>query len=171
MLALALTGTQNRSAETRLETTPLAAGGPIGTVKVGPITGGERSLAKIPITDIDWSVKNATVVSGGGAGGGKATFSPITILKRVDAATPKLALMVATGEHVPQPVIVEIFKPGTKQPYIKLTLETVVISSVRQSSATQESVSFNYGQITWEYRPTSGTPITRCFEIVAYTPC
>lgn len=96
--------------------------------------------------------------------GNKSSFS---VTKLVDKASPKLYEALHNGTHIPK-VIIELYRPtgSSKQKYLTIKMNQVLIASVsapRQSpQASQpgtvvapvlltESVSFNYGNIEWEY--------------------
>lgn len=96
--------------------------------------------------------------------GAKSGFS---VTKLVDKSTPKLYQAVSNGKHIPK-VIIELYRAsgGSKQKYLTIKMDQVLVSSVstpRQSpqvgqsgtvvapALLTESVSFNYGNIEWEY--------------------
>ena len=102
----------------------------------------------------------AGAASTGGARSAQRTdHADFTIMKRLDKASPKLALAASNGEHIAK-VTVELCRAtGTKQPFMKYTMSDVLITSVQPSGSSggdipMESVSFNYGKIEWEYTST-----------------
>lgn len=74
----------------------------VGTVTLTPsdvIKGGSNDAITFKIYDFSASEDAATSSSTGGAGAGKATFSPITVTKLPDASSPELLHMLDTGGH------------------------------------------------------------------------
>ena len=164
-LALAFAGGDDRSRRLPSKTVPLAASDPMGEVKIGDLKGGQGAALVLPISAVDWKIERAAGASG------RATFSDISIVKKTDAATPKLALLVANGVHIDDPVVIETFKPGTKQPYFVLKLEEVIVSSIQTIDETRERVGFEYSQITFKYQPGIGSPISRCWDLANNLTC
>jgi len=69
----------------------------------------------------------------GGAGAGKTTCGPVTLMKYVDLSSPDLILYVANGRHIPTAVIT-FRKPGAKGfEYYKVILEDVIVTEIEQS--------------------------------------
>jgi type VI secretion system secreted protein Hcp len=96
--------------------------------------------------------------------GAKSSFS---VTKLVDKSSPKLYQAVSSGKHLPK-VIIELYRAsgGSKLKYLTINVNQVLISNIstpRQSPETSgpgtvvtpallaESVTFNYGNIEWEY--------------------
>src|SRR5215216_7624885 len=78
--------------------------------------------------------------TGGGGGAGKATFGPLVITKDVDSATPKLFLKAAAGVHMAIVKINWVRKnplTGLEETYFSVSLEDVVITSLRTRLADQ----------------------------------
>ncbi len=103
---------------------------------------------------------------GGGRQAMRADFAPISIVKQIDAASPKLREAAAKGTHIPQ-VTIEMYEGQFK--FFTVKLKEVMVSSVQAvmpdltsapvltaaSSPSvmvlQEKVSFYYGAIEWTY--------------------
>ena len=107
------------------------------------------------------------LVSAAGAGTGRVTMSPISIVKFVDKATPSLALAVFDGRNIKRVVLEMLNAPG-QPPYLRIELEDVFVSSVKLEIPEEitvprplERVSFNFGTINWIYSQLdpSGKPI------------
>lgn len=61
---------------------------------------------EIEILSFSWSAHSSSSMgSGGGGGVGKAVFSDFIIQKKVDLASPKLALISARGDHITKATI------------------------------------------------------------------
>jgi type VI secretion system secreted protein Hcp len=96
----------------------------------------------------------------------RADFAPITIIKQIDAASPKLREASAKGTHIPE-VTIEMYEGDFK--FFVVKLKEVIVSLVQAvtpeltsmpaltatSSPSvymlQEKVSFYYGAIEWTY--------------------
>jgi type VI secretion system secreted protein Hcp len=100
----------------------------------------------------------------GGRTSQRVDIQDFSIVKVLDKASPVLALHCCNGQHIPK-VEMELCEASTdKHPYMKYTMEDVVVSSVRPGGSTQggdtkplEEVSFNFGKISWEYTPIDST--------------
>ena len=71
---------------------------------------------------------------GAGSGVGKAQFDEFAFTKRMDAASAKLMLACATGEHFPEVTLVCRKAGGTQQEYLKIKLEQVLVSAYESSA-------------------------------------
>jgi len=111
--------------------------------------------------------------SAGGLGSA-AEGAPLIVAKTVDKASPILMLHCCNGKHIPK-VELELVKQEVERPvFYKITLVDVIVSSVRPGGSTLtdvlplEEVSFNYGQVQWDYTyvdPTAGpTTITTSWD-------
>lgn len=80
------------------------------------------------------------------------------IVKGLDKATPALNLACCQGKHIPK-VAIEICRAtGTKVKYMEYKMEDVIISGVTISGNSgggdalpTETVTFNYGKLSWNY--------------------
>jgi type VI secretion system secreted protein Hcp len=94
--------------------------------------------------------------TGGGAAGGRCTHQDFMIVKGLDKATPALNLFCCQGKHIPN-VVVELCRAtGSKAKYMEYKMTDVIISSVTINASggdalPTESVTFNYGKLTWNY--------------------
>jgi type VI secretion system secreted protein Hcp len=86
-------------------------------------------------------------------------LSEFKILKRVDAASPKLYEACCKGTHIPE-VTIELCKAGMERPvkYLEIKLKEVLISGVNtisdanaQPQFPSEAISLTYGAIEWTY--------------------
>src|SRR5262249_3879504 len=77
--------------------------------KIGNING--ESLNDKPNDEVEglsyaWGVTNtAHIPCGGGGGAGKATFQDLSIVHKIDKASPKLLEACATGQHLKEATI------------------------------------------------------------------
>jgi len=92
--------------------------------------------------------------TGGGATEGRCSHKDFTIVKVLDKASPTLDLFCCKGEHIPT-VDVELCRAaGMKEKYMEYKMEDVIISSVSIGGGgglPTETVTFNYGKLTWNY--------------------
>jgi type VI secretion system secreted protein Hcp len=99
--------------------------------------------------------------SGGAASAERCNHQDFSVVKTLDAASPKLALFCCNGKHIPKVQIELCRATGDKQKYMLYTLSDVIVSSVRPGGSAHggetlplEEVSFNYGKIEWTYTAT-----------------
>jgi len=93
--------------------------------------------------------------------GGRADFSDFSFTKKLDSASPLLALFCASGKPIPK-ITVELCRAmGDKTCFMKYTLEETIVSSYRPAGHAQgddalplESIGLRFGGIKYEYTPT-----------------
>jgi type VI secretion system secreted protein Hcp len=126
---------------------------------------------EIEVVSYDQSI-DATVPSGGGAGGGagKATFSGVRFRKQLDTASIPIALACASGVHIASArfafrrapldfylvaledvVVTHAGQCATSDVQSPLAFETLAKSPA--GAALLEEVTLHFGKIRWEYRP------------------
>jgi len=93
--------------------------------------------------------------STGGRAAAAADFSPFTIFKNTDKASPDLNLYCATGKSIPKLEFEVCQDTGEKVCYLKLEFEDAIVQSIHSngggSQRATESVAFSYGKIAWTY--------------------
>src|SRR5271163_751857 len=95
-----------------------------------------ESKDKVHTKEIDvlawsWGMSNSgTAHVGGGAGSGKVNVQDITISKYVDSSSPKLILACCNGTHYANGQLTVRKAGGNPVEYIKVKLETVMITGV-----------------------------------------
>ncbi len=127
--------------------------------KIGDIKG-ESADAKhkdeIEVLSFSWGVTNsAPVAPGGGGGAGKATFQDLSIVHRIDKASPLLMQACATGKHLPDATITHRKAGKAQHEYLIVKLNDITITGVTHSGqpdTNSESVSLAYAKIDLEYR-------------------
>ena len=116
---------------------------------------------QIAVLSFSWGGSNpSTIGVTGGGGGGKGTVSSLSVMKKADGSSPKFYQKCMEGEHIPKAVLT-LNKAGGKASvdFIKYELEHVYISSVQYSGseggddAPTESVSIDFGKLTYTYTP------------------
>src|SRR5262245_60011453 len=101
--------------------------------------------------------QSGTAASGtGGAGAGKASFNDFTCSIFMSKATPLLMKACATGEHKKNAVLTVRKAAGDQEIFCEIKFETVMITSYVTGGSSEvpvETISFNYGKITYDYKP------------------
>ncbi len=117
----------------------------------------------IEIESFSWAASRPSTSTGRTRGGGRTSFSDMSVVKKVYAASPNLYLACASGKHYPSATL-QIRKAGEGPvPYMEYRLENVRISSVSVSTSESsaepvEEVTLSYGKIVWTYTPADATP-------------
>jgi type VI secretion system secreted protein Hcp len=113
----------------------------------------------IEILSYDWGVSQpgaGTMSSGGARSAERSDHSDFSVVKTLDKTSPKLALFVCNGTHIPEVIIEFCRDTGDKQKFMEYKMTDVIISSVNPSGSTGdvlpfEEVMFAYGTIEWTY--------------------
>jgi type VI secretion system secreted protein Hcp len=79
----------------------------------------------------------------------RPNFSPVTVHKSVDKATPPLAQACASGQRIPEAELV-FFLAGATSPSGTVKLSDVAIVSTLWESG-EEAVGLSYGRIEWSF--------------------
>jgi type VI secretion system secreted protein Hcp len=114
---------------------------------------------EIQVETFSWGLSNATsFASGGGGGVGKAQLQDVHFTHKMDKSSQDLFVACATGEHFKDAVFTFRKAGKEQQPYLKITLTDVMVSSVslQDHSAggdlAHESVSLSYAEIKEDYK-------------------
>ncbi|MCF5656238.1 Hcp family type VI secretion system effector [Pseudomonas poae] len=107
---------------------------------------------------------SATASSAGGASSERVNLSDFSIRKFVDKASAKLFETCCKGQHIKEVVLHVNRAGGDKVTYLTITMEEVVVSSVKflgnmeagndasdVSDLPKEEIKFNYARIKTEY--------------------
>jgi len=134
-------------------------------LKLDTITGESKDKVhkqEMEIFSFSFGTSNSTTIGSGtqGAGGGKATFSSFSFMKKTDSASPVLFQSCASGAHLKDGHLT-LRKSGGDNPveYLKWKFTEVFIESIQWSGSTggddapSESVSFVFGEQTIDYQP------------------
>ena len=91
----------------------------------------------------------------GGASGGSCDNQDLVVTKQLDKASPKLAFFCSNGKNIGDVEISFCHASEDKQEYYFITMNDVIVSSVSTGGGADgvptETVSFNFGKITWKY--------------------
>lgn len=126
---------------------------------------------------IDVLALGGGVTNPGSSGYGAApTFTDVSILKRIDSASPLLFLTAAQGTQVDS-VDIEFVKEGERgATYFKMRLSGVVISGVRTNASVSddnitELVTFHFARIEWTWIPDGTPPVHGCWDLEQSQAC
>ena len=129
--------------------------------KLGDIKGesiDSKLKDEIEVLSFSWGVSNpASHSSGGGAGAGRATFQDLSIVHKIDKATPSLLAACATGQHLKEATITHRKAGKGQQEYLIVKMNDVLVTGVVHGGAggspASESVSLVFAKVDLEYKP------------------
>ena len=128
--------------------------------KIGDIKG-EAPDAKhkdeIEVLSWSWGVSQSAGGPGGGGGGaGKPTSQDLALTHGFDAASPRLMLACATGQHIKDATITQRKAGKGQQEYLIVKMNDLLITGVAPSSSGDsptEHVTLSFSKIHIEYKP------------------
>ena len=129
--------------------------------KIGDIKGeslDDKHKDEIEVLSFSWGVTNAGSPSNGAGGGaGKASFQDLSIVHRVDKASPLLLRACATGTHFKEATITHRKAGKGQHEFLIVKLSDIIITAVNHGgSADQpasETVSLAFAKVGREYKP------------------
>jgi type VI secretion system secreted protein Hcp len=129
--------------------------------KIGDIKGeslDSKHKDEIEVLSFSWGVTNTfTAQSGGGGGSGKATFQDLSLVHKIDKASPLLMRACAIGEHLKEATITHRKAGKDQQDYLIVKMNDVIITGVTDADASgqggSETVSLAFAKIDLEYKP------------------
>ncbi|MGB2622756.1 MAG: type VI secretion system tube protein Hcp [Candidatus Acidiferrum sp.] len=133
-------------------------------LKLGDIKGeslDDKHKGEIDLMSFRFAVRQpgGSAVVGAGGGVGKAQFAEFEFTKRIDAASAKLMLACASGQHFPEVTLTCRRAGGTQADFLKIKLENVLVSgyeSVGGDAAFKDTLPLdtfhlNFAKITYDY--------------------
>jgi type VI secretion system secreted protein Hcp len=124
--------------------------------KLGDIKGeslDDKHKDEIEVLSFSWGVTHA----GGGGGAGKATFQDLSIVHKIDKASPLLMRACATGTHLKEATITHRKAGKGQQDYLIVKMNDIIITAVTDGDASgqagSETVSLAFAKIDLEYKP------------------
>ena len=128
--------------------------------KIGDIKGeslDDKHRNEIEVLSFSWGVTNAgSFAPGGGAAAGKATFQDLSIVHRIDRASPALMQACATGAHFKEATITHRKAGKGQHEYLVVKMNDILVTSVTHSGASgepaSESVTLAFAKVAVEYK-------------------
>ena len=117
----------------------------------------------IEVLSYSWGVNqtaSASSSSHGSLSSQRADFHDFSFVKALDAASPKIIMACASGEHLPSATMEICRAGGDKQPFMEYKMTDVIVTGIRPGGSGSgenlplEEVSLNYGKIEWKYTQT-----------------
>lgn len=127
--------------------------------KLGDIKGeslDSKHKDEIEVLSFSWGLTTrASAGPGAGAGSAKPAFNELSIVHKVDKASPSLMRACATGTHFPEATITQRKAGKDQHEYLIIKMNDVLVSSVTSGGGTDgsESVSFTFAKVAFEYKP------------------
>jgi len=129
--------------------------------KIGDIKGeslDDKHKDEVEVLSYSWGVTNtAHIPTGSGGGAGKATFQDLSIVHKIDKASPNLLQACATGEHLKEATITFRKAGKGQQEFLIVKMNDVIITGVVQSApgseVGSETVSLEFAKVDWEFKP------------------
>ncbi len=129
--------------------------------KIGDIKGESvdaKHKDEIEVLSFSWGLTNSgSTTAGGGGGAGKATFQDISIVHKIDKASPLLMQACATGAHLKEATITHRKAGKDQQDYLIVKMNDIIITGVTDGDASgqggSETISLAFAKIDLEYKP------------------
>jgi type VI secretion system secreted protein Hcp len=134
-------------------------------LKLDGIPGESRDAkhkGEIDLESFSWGATSQGAAGGGGRGGsvgaGKVSMQDFHFTTRVNKASPMLFLSCATGKHIKQATLTARKAGKEQQEFLVFKFTDILISSYQVGGSEggpdtpMDQVSFNFGQIEYEYR-------------------
>jgi type VI secretion system secreted protein Hcp len=121
-------------------------------LKIDGIDGDSSShkhKGEIELLSFSWGLTNKTSPTGGGGGAGKPVVQDFTIVKEMSNSSPHLMERCCSGQHIPS-VSLTLASKETKQEYLKIKLEDVLISSYQTGGSGGGAVPMD--QVSFSFR-------------------
>ena len=119
----------------------------------------DKHKDEIHLESWSWGETNAGSSSAGGGGGaGKVNMQDFSFTMAVNKATPKLFVACATGQHIPDAMLVCRKAGKQQQEYLKIKLTDLLVSNYQTGGShgdviPTDQISFNFAKIEVTYAP------------------
>jgi type VI secretion system secreted protein Hcp len=128
--------------------------------KIGDIKGessDDKHKGEIEVLSYSWGVTSTvSITHGSGGGEGKATFKDLSIVHKIDKASPVLLLACATGEHIKEATITHRRAGKSQQEFLIFKMNDVIVTGVLEGGGIEapgsESVTLAFAKVDFEYR-------------------
>ncbi len=112
----------------------------------------------IELNSFSWGESNQAHGGGGGGGAGKVSMQDVHCTMKANAASPKLMLACASGEHIKKAVLTCRKAGKDQQEYMKYTFSDVLVTAYQTGGHSDSVVpvdqfSINFAKIEMEYKP------------------
>lgn len=114
---------------------------------------------EIDVESFSWGESNSGGHAyGGGGGAGKVVMQDFHFTMRVNKATPKLLLMCASGEHIPEALLTCRKAGGRQEPFLTIKMADLLVSSYQVGGSGGsdlvpiDQISLNYSKIEIAYK-------------------
>src|SRR6476659_2257234 len=129
--------------------------------KIGDIKGeslDDKHKNEIEVLSYSWGLTNPGSIAGGGGGGGagRATFRDLSMVHKIDKASPTLMAACATGVHLKEATITHRKAGKGQQEYLIIKMNDIIITGVASSDTNEagsETVSLAFAKVDFEYKP------------------
>jgi type VI secretion system secreted protein Hcp len=113
---------------------------------------------EIELSSFSWGESNTAHAGGGGGGAGRVNMQDVHFTTKVNAASPKLMLACASGEHIKKAVLTCRKAGKDQQEYMKFTLSDVFVTSYQTGGSAGSVIpvdqfAVNFSKIEMEYKP------------------
>ena len=109
-----------------------------------------KHKGEIELLSFSWGLTNKPSSTGGGGGAGKPVVQEFIVVKETGSASPQIMEKCCTGQHIPS-VSLTLASKETRQEYLKIKLEDVLISSYQTGgsggAAPMDQVSFSFRSV------------------------
>ena len=127
--------------------------------KIGDIKGesaDDKHKGEIEVLSYSWGVTSTvSITHGSGGSEGKATFKDLSIVHKIDKASPVLLLACATGAHIKEATITHR-RAGSQQEFLIFKMNDVIVTGVLEGGGIEapgsESVTLAFAKVDFEYR-------------------
>jgi type VI secretion system secreted protein Hcp len=129
--------------------------------KIGDIKGestDNKHKDEVEVLSYSWGVTNpGHTGTGGGGGAGRATFQDLSIVHKIDKASPVLMQACATGTHIKEATITHRKAGKGQQEYLVIKMNDIIITGVAPSESSGEAgseiVTLAFAKVDFEYKP------------------
>jgi len=138
----------------------------------------DKHKDEIQLETWNWSETNSgSHAAGGGGGAGKVRMQDFSFSMPVNKASPKLFLACATGQHIPDAMLVCRKAGKDQQEYLKIKFTDLLVSSYKTGGSGAEvvpidEITFNFAKIEFSYAPQKkdgslGSPVIQNYDLKA----
>jgi type VI secretion system secreted protein Hcp len=119
----------------------------------------KKHAKEIDLLSWSWGeTQSGSSAFGGGGGAGKVNMQDFSFAMNNNAASPKLVLACASGQHIKSALLTCRKAGKEQQEYLKIKFSDLLISSFQTGGSTGaeipvDQISFNFSKIEYEYYP------------------